>query len=343
MTEDDVSLRIKEEIELHNIEKQYSLIIKFYNMMFFGNGIYWQIPVGWAILCLIGTFAEMIVGNKGFSSLFFISLGIEAVVNLYFGFKYTAEQQLTKMIYYYQKKYDLDSNRVIIIFNYGSILNLVFICVVTILTITNIGMANGDTSVPILAMVINAVIVILSDFVVIGASIYLCIMWCLQMYILQLAYDTYFLNHLIKIDQIGLEGVETRSLHPASTMLTQYQRTSSSRSNKILSPFHRETDYFTNDSDGNDQLIFDTKSFIHKTLSWKHLFTSPKSNFPTVLKRKLSHLPSPAKTVNHVNSLSINPQQSIADADEEAIEQQEILFVYDQQLIEKKISFSCMR
>jgi len=345
---DAISSRIKEEIALHKIEAQYGFVVKFYHLFIFGKGDRWYFSVMWALINFVGLMAQIATQTDGFSILFYLSLMLEAMVNIHFGYHFTSEHQLTKMLYYYQTKYHTDTGLAIKYLNYGSILGFLYMIVVISLSCASIGVSYSTAETTATTMIINAFVIILCDFLIVGTSIYLCVVWCIQTFVMLLAFDSYFLKSLIKIEEISIpfdnETDQTLSLTtPHQTYLRQIKR-SSMNNTRILSPFHQHGKMNDNDNaennndDQQEDIVEDKRSFINTFNTWKWLSgrrrskRQHRSNFATILKREEEK----DEENRHENE---NENENENKSNSSHKQQQHLLYLYDQQRIEKKIFF----
>lgn len=337
-TEDGTSSRIKEEIELHNMEVKYGDVVHFFHKYIFGKGDHWYYSLLWGTISLCCLIAQVATETDGYAILFNVALLVELVANMRFGYIFNAEQQLTKMLYYYKKKYDLDVDLVIKYLNYGSYFTIIYLLLVMTLSFLDMIVAYVTGDITITAMIINAFVIVFSDFFILGTSIYLCVVWCVQIFATVVAFDSFFLKCLIRIEEITTPYGNPSTISFATDIQdTQHNIIRSSvihqhraKSIKIISPFHLEE---ASQRASNVEIAGD-KSYINKINNWKWFGRSAQhhDNFPSILKREIL-------VESHTNNDDQHSESRQSERDSSACAQCPVIYIYDQQRVEKKIFF----
>jgi len=187
-------------IKHDTIECKYSVIIKGYHYVFFGNGNNFLIPVFWVTTLLICLIAEGILGSGNITPQAFIfdmAILIEMSANVYFGYYFCKHHQMARMILYYEEKYCLDKNLAMTYFNNISAIFLIGVLLVIVALlleqyISNFVLFPSDDNTILLIVGFGMVSTIVMDFLAIGSSVYLCIIWCLQLWIIYFCTEKYF-------------------------------------------------------------------------------------------------------------------------------------------------------
>lgn len=177
-------------------KKYFSIVTKFYHYCFFGNGETILIPLVWIIIFAICFIAEMSLFHTKdpVGIIYYISLFIELMVNVSFGYYFCKHHCLSQMLLLFQEKYKLDIHRVVRCFQLTTIIFGIGLASIIILVAATFGLyyEPSDDYDMSLASFFDCTSTFLIIFLVIGASFYLCIIWCLQIWAVSSCIDMHF-------------------------------------------------------------------------------------------------------------------------------------------------------
>jgi len=169
---------------------------KFYDYYVFGNGIYPIIPLFWFCWGLLYNILYLYyVTNFLIFVAIFAGL-LDLGINLYFGYQYLQSNQLQKFLTFYRDKYSIQYEQHI---NYMHLtcffFFLLFVLISVIFCIRNYYVSPGSLTAVLLIIITYIPFTIIG----VGSSIYLCIIWCYEMYIIEQALLLHVLPHLYRI------------------------------------------------------------------------------------------------------------------------------------------------
>lgn len=167
---------------------------KFYNYCFFGNGHHFYVPVFWIFSYCILTIAYLYYRSvrDPFSIVYHVALAVELVVNVLFGYEYCRQRKFAKIILYYQQKYRFSNA---LIFRYLKAMSyLLLLCLIYLdgVIIISYFLDPGNEFHGSLADYFDLITSLICMVLVYGASLYLCILWILQLWMVRHCCEAYF-------------------------------------------------------------------------------------------------------------------------------------------------------
>lgn len=225
-------------------ESKFNLLVKFFNYFFFGNGEYIAVPIIWTLVYIICQICSntLITFNITLTGIVYpISTAVELVANVFFGYYFCKHHILARTILYYKQQYDLNMSLAEKSFNAMSLVaGLGMFCVLALyiaafaILIGFSGSADDDkiNLTAGFSTVSNFIVI----FIVVGASLYLCILWCIQVWIVYNCINTFFHETIV------LNNSNSNSNNNSGKHNRHQSRTNSTTSNPLLSVRLRNVD-----------------------------------------------------------------------------------------------------
>jgi len=192
------------EEQVDDFERRFNIIVRFFNLFVFGNGKYYLVPSFWVLLNL-GTFLGDIFSGGLFSFtalLYYLALFLELTVNLYFGYKCCQTKQFATLMVYFKEKYGLDVSRTLRYLDYCSAILFLTVTMLIALSIAAYSLGEVDGNANITDRILQSISTIVLTITVYGGSLYLCMLWCLEIWIIYYCTKHYIMN-LIHVDIQG--------------------------------------------------------------------------------------------------------------------------------------------
>jgi hypothetical protein len=168
-------------------ESNFNILIKFWNHFFFGNGEYFIVPIFWMVIPTISTICAYSYGPTNAIDpigIFYAIITLsELYVNLWFGYFFCKHHILARMVLYYKQRYDVNMN---LLERYFGLMTLLMSSVICFLLGMYIPLLN-ETPKPHgyderLNSAFSTMYGFSLIFIIIGSSLYLCVFWCIQMW-----------------------------------------------------------------------------------------------------------------------------------------------------------------
>jgi hypothetical protein len=173
--------------------------------------------------------------------IFRLSLIVELVVNVSFGYCICKHHLVTKTILYFHSKYRLDLKLINQYYHYMTIvfaLGLMIMLISCTMIYAQVDYEADDDSIRT-AYIFGTIIAFIAVFLVMGASIYLCLLWCLQVRIISYCMNKYF-GELIVLQPLFQNDIETSDIIQSPMITDQLSQGSLPFSSDSTTAFSKE-------------------------------------------------------------------------------------------------------
>lgn len=177
-------------------ESKFNILVKCCNYFYFGNGEYLIIPLFWLVTATISTIFSLALGEPPtIGEIFSSSVNLlELYINVTFGFYFCKDHIVARTVLYYHKHYELNMNMVEQYFSLMSLcITVVFFLMLSIyaaiLVTNNVEIDDITVKADYAFASINNFCTI---FIVIGGSLHLCVLWCIQVWIIYSCIERHF-------------------------------------------------------------------------------------------------------------------------------------------------------